>query len=208
MALALYDNPTSSNALKVRFLLSELGLPYERRTVALARPRPAEYLRLNPVGGIPTLVDGDFVLAESNAILKYVAQREGREDLYPVAAHDRARVDEFLDRWSTALRPAFFSVETAALGWTPTGSLGSAPPDPEQAAEAEQKIQPQMALFEQLVGDGTVVLDRFTIADVAVAPILFRTTKTGQSLVDYPRLTALRDAVLSHPAWEAADPVT
>jgi glutathione S-transferase len=208
MTLALYDNPVSSNALKVRFLLAELGLEYERREVSLARPRPDDYVALNPVGGIPALVDGDFVLAESHTILRYLAQREGRDDLYPSDPHQRARVDEFLDRWQTVLRPAFFRVEAPALGWTPKGSLGSAPPDPDAAAEAEQKIQRELATFEQITGDRHPVLDRFTIADCAVAPVLFRTTKTGLSLVAYPKLTALRDTLLAHPAWPAAQPVT
>lgn len=208
MTLVLHDNPRSSNALKVRFLLAALGLEYERREVPLTRPRPEEYVALNPVGGVPTLVDGDFVLAESHAILRYLAQREGRDDLYPPALHERSRVDEFLDRWHTALRPAFFRHEAPALGWTMKGSLGSAPADPERAAEAERKIQRELETFEQITGDAHVVLDRFTIADAAVAPVLFRTTKTGLSLAAYPKLTALRDTLLSHPAWPAADPVT
>jgi glutathione S-transferase len=208
VTLVLHGNPSSSNALKVRFLLAVLGLEYERREVPLARPRPEDYVALNPVAGVPTLVDGEFVLAESHAILRYLAQREGRDDLYPLTLHERSRVDEFLDRWHTALRPAFFRHEAPALGWTPKGSLGSAPPDPEKAAEAEQKIQRDLATFEAITGDAHVVLDRFTIADIAVAPILFRTTKTGLSLAAYPKLTGLRDTVLSHPAWPAADPVT
>ena len=58
MGLLLYDNPVSSNALKVRFMLAELGLGYERRTVPFDLPRPDWYLAVNPVGGIPALDDG------------------------------------------------------------------------------------------------------------------------------------------------------
>jgi glutathione S-transferase len=67
--------PASGNALKVRFLLAELGLDYEIVEVPRPRPRPDWYLELNPAGGVPTLVDGDLVLSESNAILRYLAQR-------------------------------------------------------------------------------------------------------------------------------------
>ena len=208
MSLVLFDHPTSSNALKVRFLLAELGLEYERREVPLTRPRPGWYLAVNPVSGVPTLQDGDFVLAESHAILRWLCAREGRDDIHPPEPHERARVDEFLDRWHTRLRPAFFRHEIPSLGWTPDGSLLSAPPDPEQAAKAEAAIQDDLALFEALVGDGTCVLGRFTIADCAVAPVLFRTTKTGLSLAAFPKLTALRDALLARPAWAAAEPVT
>ena len=71
--LLLYDHPTSSNALKVRFLLSELGLRYERQLVPKERPRPAAYLLVNPRGLIPTLKDGELILTESHAILRYLA---------------------------------------------------------------------------------------------------------------------------------------
>ena len=54
-------------------MLAELDLAYERRTVPFDLPRPAWYLAVNPVGGIPALDDGDLVLAESHAILRYLA---------------------------------------------------------------------------------------------------------------------------------------
>lgn len=208
MTLALYDHPVSSNALKARFLLAELGLGYERRRVELVRPRDPAYVALNPLGTVPLLVDGEFRLAESHAILKYLAIREGRDDLYPTEPHERARVDELLDRWATVLRPAFFAVERLALGHSPNGGFGSVPRDPAGAAEAERQVAPQIAIAEQLVGDGVAILNRFTIADVAMAPILFRTTKTGMSLAPYPKLAALRDAVTSRAAWADAEPVT
>ena len=114
MALLLYDNPASGNALKVRFLLHELGLEWETREVPLARPRPDWYLAVNPLGGVPTLDDDGFVLTESNTILRYLAQREGRTDLYPDQPRERAAVDEFLDRWSLTFRPALKRFEAAS----------------------------------------------------------------------------------------------
>ena len=48
MALVLYDNPVSANAMKVRMLLAELNEPYERRRVPLARPRPAGFAESLP----------------------------------------------------------------------------------------------------------------------------------------------------------------
>jgi glutathione S-transferase len=208
MTLALYDHPNSSNALKVRFLLSVLGLEYERRRVELVRPRAADYVALNPMGTVPLLVAGDFRLAESHAILKYLSAREGRDDLYPSDLRERARVDEFLDRWHTVLRPAFFRVESPALGHRPDSGFDPSRADPAAAARAAAEIAPQLELCDRVVGDdGFAVLGRFTIADCAVAPILFRTTKTGLDLSPYPNVLRLREAVLAHPAWPAAEPV-
>ena len=138
--LTLCDHPISSNALKVRFLLAELGLDYERREIPITRPRPDDYVALNPLAGIPTLIDGELVLTESNAILRYLANRYGGEDLYPADAAERAPVDELLDRYSLTLRPAFFSVEVLALGFTPQGGFGSAPIDPDAAVARAAEV--------------------------------------------------------------------
>ena len=89
--LVLYDNPASSNALKVRFLLAELELAHTRREVPMTQPRPDWYLAVNPVGGIPAIEDDGFTLAESHAILRYLARSQARADLYPAAAGEQAR---------------------------------------------------------------------------------------------------------------------
>lgn len=208
MTLLLYDNPASSNALKARFMLAELELPHERVTVPFALPRPDEYRALNPVGGIPTLVDGAVVVAESNAILRYLARREGRADLYPTDAVGAALVDTFLDRWSLTFRPAFFPHEAAALGFAPGKGMGGAPPDPEAAARVAGELGPTLSLLESILDDSGTALGTYTIADVAAAPILFRTTKTGLDLSGHPRIAAWREALLARPAFPAADPVT
>lgn len=205
--LVLYDNPRSSNALKVRFLLAELGLAYERRTVDLRRPRPEGYLALNPVGGIPTLDDDGFVLAESHAILRYLAAREGRGDLLPADVFERARVDEFLDRFHTGIRAAFFRHERAALGYEPGAGFGAAPPDREAADRIAEEIRPTLELLDSLVSPEGAVLGRFTIADCALAPVLHRTIGTGLDLAPFPALSALRDALLARPGFREADPV-
>jgi glutathione S-transferase len=201
VAVILFDNPISSNALKVRFLLAELGLPYERREVPLARPRPQWYLDVNPVGGIPTLQDGDLILSESNAILRYLANREGRNDLYPRDAAARAAVDEFLDRFSMTLRPALYRVEEHALGF------GGLEPDPAAARRAERDIFDTLWLFDRLVQSEGYALGWFTIADAAAAPVLFRTTRTGLDLSPFPNLLRWRETVTSRPAFKWADPV-
>lgn len=206
--LVLYDNPRSSNALKVRFLLAELGMPHERRTVDLARPRPEGYIALNPVGGIPTLDDDGFVLAESHAILRYLAARAGRDDLLPSDPFERARVDEFLDRFHTGIRAAFFRHEVLALGYSrDRGGFDAVPRDPEAAALAARTITPTLSLLDDLVGPTATVLGRFTIADCAIAPVLHRTLHTGLDLSPHPTLTALREALTTRPSFLAADPV-
>lgn len=115
--LILFDNPISSNALKVRFLLSELGLGHERREVPLARPRPQWYLDVNPLGGIAAIQDGDLILSESNAILRYLANREGRIDLYPREPSARAADAD------AAAAPALYRTTHTGLDLSPFPNL-------------------------------------------------------------------------------------
>jgi glutathione S-transferase len=208
VTLLLYDNPVSSNALKVRFMLSELGLEYERRTVPFDLPRPGWYLALNPVGGIPALDDSGFVLAESHAILRYLAARERRDDLYPADLRARARIDEFLDRWALTFRPAFFRHESPALGFVPGKGMLGGPPRPDELPAVVEAIAPTLRLLDEVVEESGFALDEFTLADVAAAPILYRTTRTGLDLAPYPNLTRWRETLLARTTFPGADPVT
>ena len=115
MPLTLYDFPTSGNARKVRLLLAELGLEFEHVPVPRAQPRPDWYLELNPFGGVPAIRDGELVLAESQAILRYLATREARDDLYPSNPAARARVEWALDAWTTAVFPKVVSLYRALV---------------------------------------------------------------------------------------------
>ncbi len=205
--MLLYDNPSSSNALKVRFLLAELGLDYERETIPFTRPRPAAFLAMNPLGGIPTLDDDGFVLSESNTMLRYLADREGRDDLYPREPRRRAQVDELLDRWVTGLRSALFRVEEPALGFTPGVGWDPSAADPDAARREAHAIAPQIEILEALLPDHGYALGAFTIADCSLAPALYRTTHTKMDLTPYPRMRRLRDDLIARPAFIAAGPV-
>lgn len=198
--MILYDRPTSSNALKVRFLLAELEIAYESRVIPPERPRPAWFRAINPLGLVPTLDDNGFVLTESHAILRYLAATARRDDLFPDDLHGRARIDEFLDRWATTIRPAFHRVEQPALG------LGGAEIDESAAAREGSRIGPALELLSALI-DGETVLGTLTIADFAVAPVLFRAANLPIDLAPFPKVRRLREALVTRPSFLAAGPV-
>jgi glutathione S-transferase len=209
MSLVLYSNPASSNAMKVRFLLAELGLEYEREHVPLARPRPDWYVDIYPFGTIPFLRDGDFELGESNAMLRYLADREGRDDLYPRDGHERGRVDWALDAWSTQFRGAFFPAELIALMATPIDEGGSRAEDADQEklGAAIDAVKPKLDLMERFVADNGTVLGTFTIAVCAFAPVLWRWYRMPLSFDPWPKVALLRDTVTARPAFAAMEPL-
>src|SRR5689334_3720672 len=208
MGIVLYDNPASSNAMKVRFLLAELGLDYERKHVPLAHPRPDWYRAVYPFGTVPFLEDGDFELGESNAILRYLANREGRTDLYPAEPAARAAVDWALDAWSTQFRGAFFPAERIGImhgDWEQGGSRAE-DADQEELAKAIDAVRPKLDIMERFVaGNGTVV-GSFTIADCAFAPVLWRWYRLPLDFAPWPKVALLRDTVTTRPAFAAMGP--
>jgi glutathione S-transferase len=199
--LKLHDHPRSSNAQKVRFLLAALGLEYERRTVPFGAQRPHWHLAVNPVGGIPTLIDGDLVLAESNAILRYLAARERRSDLLPDDPRERAPVDWLLDTVGTTLRPICREIDGPAYGWLPHLGIGSAAPRPGDVPAAIAAAAARLAAYARLIGEGGYACHgRLTVADCAAMPSLWRLLHAG-ALAGHERLRSWAETVAAHPAW-------
>src|ERR1700730_12366537 len=106
--LRIWGRANSVNVQKVLWCLSELDLGYQRIDAGMAFGRNHEpgYLAMNPSGRVPTLVDGDFVLWESNSIMRYLvlAYAPG-SPIYPDAPKRRAGVDRWLDWTLSTLQP-------------------------------------------------------------------------------------------------------
>ena len=100
--LTLYHHGSSACAAKVRFALEEKGLAWESRYVDLMQGehRKPPYSTKNPNCLVPMLEDGDFLLTESSAILKYLAEKYG-SPAYPRDLKARARINELMDWFNT-----------------------------------------------------------------------------------------------------------
>ncbi|MGB6657551.1 MAG: glutathione S-transferase family protein [Xanthobacteraceae bacterium] len=102
--------PASSNVQKVTWLLTELDVPFVREDFggkAGQSIKSAPYTDLNPNGTIPTLVDGDLVLWESNSICRYLARKANTVALYPEGLQERALCERWMDWQLGTLRPWF-----------------------------------------------------------------------------------------------------
>jgi glutathione S-transferase len=195
--LVLYDNRGSSNARKVRFLLGELGLDARLVDVPLDEERPEWYRDVHPFATVPTLVDGDLVLVESNTILRYLADREGRGDLYPRDPAARARVDQLLDVLSLAIRPALWELELR--------TYYAAGPVPEaELTDAVRGLESVLAGWERLIEADGYVTGAFSIADIAATARMWLLPTLPIDLGGAPNTRRMLDVVGARPALLAA----
>jgi len=103
--LKILGKASSINVRKVLWTCTELDLPFEREDWGAgfqATSDPA-FLALNPNAMVPVIQDGDFVLSESNSIIRYLASQYGGQRLYPIEPRLRARVDQWIDWQATDL---------------------------------------------------------------------------------------------------------
>jgi glutathione S-transferase len=165
--LKILGKAASINVRKVLWTLAEIGLPYEREDWGdgFQSPQTPEFMALNPNAMVPVLVDGDFVLWESNTICRYLVGANGRDDLLPRDPRQRAQVEKWMDWQSTDLntswRYAFMSVVRKS----------AAHQDPAQLAASASAWNRNMAILEQhLQGGSTYVAgEQFTLADILLA---------------------------------------
>lgn len=102
--LTIWGRLNSHNVKKVAWFADEIGLPYVRHDVGGSFGMDADYLAMNPNALIPTIQDGDVILWESNAILRYLAARHA-PGLWPADPVERAQGDKWMD-WQFAFADA------------------------------------------------------------------------------------------------------
>ena len=164
--LKIWGRANSVNVQKVLWCLAELDLAYERIDAGMAFGKNNEpsYLAMNPNGRVPTLVEGDFVLWESNSVMRYLAMAYGQgSPIYPEAPKRRAGVDRWLD-WTLSTvqpvdRPVFW-----ALVRTPVAEREMAAIQKDADAEAVVWRVAERYLSTNRFIEG----DDFTLADIAL----------------------------------------
>lgn len=166
--MKIHADPITVNCKKVLAGLQLIGAPYEVIHVDYFKGAQKEepYLSLNPNASVPAMVDGDFELWESNAILQYAADKMGNDAAYPKDLKTRADINRWLLWESSSWFPAcyVFLVENCVKPL-----LGGAP-DP-AVLEAQQTQFHKLAgiLDKRLAASAWVSGKNATIADIALA---------------------------------------
>ncbi len=196
--LKLLGRKTSGNVQKVLFYLEETGTPYAREDYGrqFNNTQTPEYLKLNPNAKVPTLIDGDVVIWESNTILRYLATKAG-SPLYPTDPATRTHVERWMD-WQL-------------------GNLNS----PYVAVFKDSRLAPgersaDFAAQVKTLGGELAILDKrlaeaqwlggaqMTLAEICLAPIVYRCLRFGVDLPPLENLKRWDAAVSSREAFKRA----
>jgi len=197
--LKILGKASSINVRKVLWTCDELGLPFEREDwgSGFRATDTPDYLALNPNAMVPVICDGDFVLWESNAIIRYLATAYGDGSLLPAAPRQRARIEQWMDWQATELNPAWRYAFVALVRKHPDYNDAAA-----LAASLASWTRHIGILEQQLAASGAYVLgDNFTLADVPLGLSVNRWLMTPMQHADYPAVRAYFERLSQRPAF-------
>jgi glutathione S-transferase len=206
--LTLYGHPnrTAANILKIRVALAEAGADYRYAIVDLAKgdQKQPEYLAINPHGKVPVLVDDDFALPESDAILWYVAEKFPQAGLVPSDARGRARTLQWCDFASTGLYTASYDIHLHTNYGDPANHSAWV------AERGRAALLRGLAVLDKrLEGRPFVATDAFSIADIAVAAVIHMLqTRSQITPSECPNVVAHFERVAARPSWAKATAAT
>ncbi len=185
-SLQVLGHGSSINVRKVLWTCHELGLTPEHvewGSPALPLSSP-DFLRLNPLAMVPVLVQGDFVLRESNSICRYLADQHPSAALLPPDPRRRARVEQWMDWQATELNNAWRHAFMALVRKSPAHQ------DPAAVQTSIQQWNHQMGILDgALAQTGAFVTGTsFTLADIVLGLSTHRWLSTP---FDKPTLPAV-----------------
>lgn len=199
--IKIWGRITSINVQKVVWVLSELGLAFDRveagRQFGLVDSAP--YRRLNPLGLIPTIDDNGFILYESDTIVRYLAASHGKAPFYPADLKLRAICDLWTDwqakNFSPAFRDAFFQIAR-----TPPAEQ-----DPLLLATSLAQSHRLMAVLEQHLSQNAYVAGHeFTYGDIAPGLAVHRWLNLPFERRSFPHVEAYYRRLKARPATTPA----
>jgi glutathione S-transferase len=188
--------------------LEEKGQPYRVQALGPGESKGEAYMKLHPFGRIPAFSHGDFVLYETQAILRYLDDVFPEPALEPKDARTAAKMNQIIgiNDWylfPQAVRVIGFHriVGPALMGLTPDeAAIAAAVPDTRHC----------IAVLDRLAGDGPFLTgSQLTIADLLVAPqmdFLALTPEGAEALKTAPRLTAWLERMRARPSMQATLP--
>ena len=197
--MKLLGRLTSINVRKVMWTAAQLDLALDREDwgAGFRSPQEAGFLAMNPNGFVPVLIDGDFVLWESNAICRYLATQRYASTLLPTEPKSRARVEQWMD-WQAGELNNSWRVAFMAL-------VRGQPATPEAIQQGVANWNRHMGMLDaQLAKTAAHVCgDDFTLADVVLGLSAQRWKNAPIDRVELPAVAAWMGRLSDRPGFAA-----
>ena len=197
MAIKLYDYGPSPNCQRVEIALHEKGLTYEIVPVDIRKKeqKKPEFLKLNPYGKVPVIIDGQTVLFESCIINEYLDEKYPTPPLMPTDSYKRARIRVLIDYGLNYIQPQY---------WVIRGELfmkKEGEPDRTVVEETTQQLRELLQYLENEIGGKDYFMEDFTLLDIALVPRFLRMESFGVlPALSLPRLGAWLQRMKERPS--------
>jgi glutathione S-transferase len=199
--LTVWGRRSSFNVQKVLWLIEELHLPHDHIPAGGSfggLDTPA-FRAMNPHGRVPVIRDGDAVVWESHAILRYLAARHGDGDLWPQDPADRAYIDGWMDWSQTALQPDFLNGVFWGYYRTPEVLRDW----PAIRRSLDRCAAHFRLLDDVLAAQPFLTGDRLSLADIPTGTSLYRYFELDLDRPDLPNVTAWYQRLRQRPGYRA-----
>ena len=198
MTIKIYG-PAASRAARALWIVHELDIPFEHIAKEMKDLKNPDYLKVNPYGKVPALVDGEFKLFESMAINLYLAARFNKDGFLPASLEDQALCHQWSFWGMTELEKPLLTVLIDMFMTAPDKRK------PEAVAEAQKALPKPFGVLNAALEDREYLLgSSFTVADLNLASICSWSRPIKYDFKPFPMAGAWLDRCLSRPAYKAA----
>jgi glutathione S-transferase len=181
--------------MRVRWVLEEVGRPYEVRLVSFSAMKESAHRALHPFGQIPTYEEGDLALFESGAIVLHIAERHA--GLLPSDANARARAITWMFAAINTVEPPILELVTAKF------LEGDKPWSKERLPLIEDRIRDRLKQLSDRLSSADWLDGAFSAGDLMMIGVLLRLKASGM-LDEYPNLAAYVARGEARPAYRRA----
>lgn len=199
--LKVYGFTLSPPANKVRFVANYLGLDYQYIDLKPfeGEHKKPEHLARHPAGKVPVIEDGDFILFESDAIIRYLANKAKNNDLYPSDLKARAIVDQWMDytnsQIGTSLMKIFYNEIIAKKRGYRVNELA--------VLEGKKGLTIGLGIIEAQLADKPYLCGHhITLTDMCLLACLDPAELIGVNLDNYPRISAWRKNLMAQDFYQ------
>lgn len=183
--IKLYSDPQCPNSHRTRIVLSEKELPVDTAELE-PDALTADFLEINPYGKLPTVIDRDIVFFEPSVVNEYLDERYPHPPLKPGSPAERAQMRLAVLRIEEELYPLYFNLIKV-----------------KKKTEPLKKIRAYLDMLDSyLARQEFFVGEQYTLADITLAPILWRLPANGVDTARWNNLEGYMDRIFERPAFE------